>query len=41
MVSTTRFAGGKGGRNGFEAELHRHGITQINSTQPPHHLRKS
>jgi len=35
MVFTTRFAGGKGGRNGFEAELHRHGITQINST--PNH----
>ena len=35
MVYTTRFAGGKGGRNGFEAQLHRHGITQINST--PHH----
>jgi transposase InsO family protein len=35
MVFTTRFAGGKGGRNGLEAELHRHGITQINST--PNH----
>lgn len=35
MVYTTRFAGGKGGRNGFEAQLHRHGITQINST--PNH----
>jgi hypothetical protein len=35
MVFTTRFAGGKGGRNGFEAELHRLGIQQINST--PNH----
>ncbi|WP_233214830.1 integrase core domain-containing protein [Mycobacterium sp. 4858] len=35
MVFTTRFAGGTGGRNGFEAQLHRHGITQINST--PNH----
>lgn len=35
MVFTTRFAGGKGGRNGFEAQLHHHGITQINST--PNH----
>jgi hypothetical protein len=35
MVFTTRFAGGKGGRNAFEAELHRHGIIQINST--PNH----
>lgn len=35
MVFTTRFAGGKGGRNGFEAELHRHGVHQINST--PNH----
>ncbi|WP_158021386.1 DDE-type integrase/transposase/recombinase [Mycolicibacterium chubuense] len=41
MVFTTRLAGGKVGRNGFEAELHRHGIHQINSPQPPHHLRKS
>jgi transposase InsO family protein len=35
MVFTTRFAGGKGGRNGFEAQLHRLGVTQINST--PNH----
>ncbi|OKH72776.1 transposase [Mycobacterium sp. SWH-M1] len=35
MVFTTRLAGGKGGRNAFEAELHRLGIHHINST--PHH----
>ena len=35
MVFTTRFSGGKGGRNSFEHELHRLGITQINST--PNH----
>jgi transposase InsO family protein len=35
MVFTTRFAGGKGGRNGYEAELHRLGVHQINST--PNH----
>lgn len=35
MVFTTRLAGGKGGRNAFEAELHRLGVTQINST--PNH----
>ena len=35
MVFTTRFAGGKGGRNHLEAELHRLGIVQINST--PNH----
>jgi len=35
MVFTTRFAGGKGGRNTFEAELHRLGVHQINST--PNH----
>ncbi|PEG32992.1 IS481 family transposase, partial [Mycolicibacterium agri] len=35
MVFTTRLAGGKGGRNAFEAQLHRHGIRQINST--PNH----
>lgn len=35
MVFTTRLAGGKGGRNAFEAELHRLGIQQINST--PNH----
>lgn len=31
MVFTTRFSGGRGGRNGFEAELHRLGIQQKNS----------
>lgn len=35
MVFTTRLAGGKGGRNKFEAELHRLGVRQINST--PNH----
>jgi hypothetical protein len=35
MVFTTRFAGGKGGRNGFEAQLHRLKVRQINST--PNH----
>jgi hypothetical protein len=35
MAFTTRFAGGKGGRNQYEAELHRLGIPQINST--PNH----
>lgn len=35
MVFTTRLAGGKGGRNAFENELHRLGVTQINST--PNH----
>lgn len=35
MVFTTRLAGGKGGRNHLEAELHRLGVTQINST--PNH----
>jgi transposase InsO family protein len=37
MVFTTRFAGGKGGRNHLENELRRHGVTQINST-PNHPL---
>jgi transposase InsO family protein len=32
MVFTTRLPGGKGGRNHLEHELHRLGITQINST---------
>ena len=32
MVFTTRLAGGKGGRNHLEHELHRLGVTQINST---------
>jgi hypothetical protein len=32
MVFTTRLAGGRGGRNGFEAELARLDITQKNST---------
>jgi transposase InsO family protein len=31
MVYTTRFSGGRGGRNGFETELHRLGVTQKNS----------
>jgi hypothetical protein len=31
MVFTTRLSGGRGGRNGFEAELHRLGIHQKNS----------
>jgi len=35
MVFTTRFAGGKGGRNSFEAELRRLRITQKNS-RPNH-----
>ena len=35
MVFTTRLSGGKGGRNGFEAELRRLGITQKNS-RPNH-----
>ena len=35
MVFTTRLAGGKGGRNTFEAELHRLNVRQINST--PNH----
>ncbi|MCV7400448.1 transposase [Mycobacterium fragae] len=35
MVFTTRLAGGKGGRNAFENELRRLGVTQINST--PNH----
>jgi transposase len=35
MVFTTRLSGGKGGRNGLEAELHRLHITQKNS-RPNH-----
>ncbi|OBK13966.1 IS481 family transposase [Mycobacterium asiaticum] len=35
MVFTTRLAGGRGGRNHLETELHRLGVTQINST--PNH----
>ena len=35
MVFTTRLAGGRGGRNGFEAEPARLGITQKNS-RPNH-----
>jgi transposase InsO family protein len=35
MVFTTRFSGGKGGRNGLEAELRRLGITQKNG-KPNH-----
>lgn len=35
MVFTTRLSGGRGGRNGFETELRRLGITQKESH--PHH----
>jgi transposase InsO family protein len=35
MVSTTRLSGGRGGRNGFETELRRLGVTQKNS-RPNH-----
>jgi Integrase core domain len=35
MVFTTRFSGGRGGRNGLEAELRRLGITQKNG-KPNH-----
>ena len=35
MVYTTRFSGGRGGRNGFESELHRLGVKQKNS-RPNH-----
>jgi transposase InsO family protein len=35
MVFTARFAGGRGGRNGLETELHRLGITQKNG-KPNH-----
>jgi transposase InsO family protein len=35
MVFTTRFSGGKGGRNGFETELRRLGVEQKNS-RPNH-----
>ncbi len=35
MVYTARFAGGRGGRNGFETELRRRGIRQKNS-RPNH-----
>jgi len=35
MVYTVRFATGRGGRNAFEAELHRLGVTQKNS-RPNH-----
>lgn len=35
MVFTTRFAGGRGGRNGFETTLTRLGVTQKNS-RPAH-----
>jgi Integrase core domain len=35
MVFTTRLAGGKGGRNAFEHELRRRGVTQKNS-RPNH-----
>ncbi|MGH3377676.1 MAG: IS481 family transposase [Actinoallomurus sp.] len=35
MVFTTRYSGGKGGRNGFETELRRLGVAQINGA--PNH----
>jgi len=35
MVFTTRLSGGRGGRNGFETELHRLGVNQKNS-RPNH-----
>ena len=35
MVFTTRYSGGRGGRNGFEHELRRLGITQKNG-RPNH-----
>ncbi len=35
MVFTTRFSGGRGGRNGFETELRRLGVTQKNG-RPNH-----
>ena len=35
MVFTTRFSGGKGGRNGFEAKLRRLNVRQNNSR--PYH----
>jgi transposase InsO family protein len=35
MIFTTRYSGGKGGRNGFEAELRRLGVRQKNS-RPNH-----
>jgi transposase InsO family protein len=35
MVFTTRYSGGRGGRNGFETELRRLGVTQKNS-RPNH-----
>ena len=35
MVYTTRFSGGRGGRNGFEHELRRLGVTQKNG-RPSH-----
>ena len=35
LVFTTRYSGGRGGRNGFETELHRLGVVQKNS-RPNH-----
>jgi len=35
LVFTTRFSGGRGGRNGFEAELRRLGVRQKNG-KPSH-----
>ena len=41
MVFTTRLAGGSGGRNGFETELHRLGMrAEELPAEPPHHLRQ-
>jgi transposase InsO family protein len=43
MVLTTRLSAGRGGRNGFENERHRLGVTQFNSTRttPPPAARSS
>ena len=35
LVFTTRYSGGRGGRNGFETQLHRLGVVQKNS-RPNH-----
>jgi hypothetical protein len=35
LVFTTRFAGGKGGRNHLEHELRERGITQKKPPEPP------
>ena len=44
MVFTTRFAGGRAGRdtiNGFQAELRHLGVIENTQAEPPHHLRQS